>query len=616
MDCMFSYSANSTERKFSTLVELLRYRACQQPDQIAYTTLQEGETESGRLTYRELDLQVRAIAGFLQSLKASKKRALLIYQPGLEYVVAFLACLYAGVVAIPAYPPSNQSLSRLQTIATNAEAMLIMTSAKLFGKLRTYADAKLEFIGLQWVITDELTKDLATSWHEPEISSNSLAFLQYTSGSTGIPKGVMVSHGNLLSNSEIIYRCFEHSNSSRGVIWLPPYHDMGLIGGILQPLYGGFPVTLMSPISFLQKPLRWLQAISTLKATTSGGPNFAYDLCVRKINLEQCINLDLSSWDVAFTGAEPIRAETLALFANKFEPYGFRRESFYPCYGMAETTLLVTGGVKATLPIVQRVQSVPLEENRVVAVSTVDEQDVRRIVGCGQICPGFKIAVVNTETLTCCSTSEVGEIWVSGPSVALGYWRLVEETKKTFHAYLADTGEGPFLRTGDLGFVQDGELFITGRIKDIIIIRGKNHYPQDIEQTVEKSNPALCPGSGAAFSVDIGGEERLVVVQELERSHLRTLNSEEIVNSIRKEVVVQHGLEIFSIVLVKTGSLPKTSSNKIQRYACRNAFLSNTLNNVVCNWSINPQWTTKFMQLQSDTLVLLQKVEAANQKQI
>lgn len=600
-DCL-----TGTEYDCSTLVELLSYRAQNQPEQRAYVFLEAGEREVDGLTYQELYLRTQAIAACLQSLVAPGERALLLYQPGLEFITAFLGCLHAGVVAVPAYPPRrNQSLSRLQAIVADAQPRVVLTTTALLDTLkqRPDQDLNLNLAELHWVATDRLTSKLAKAWQEPELTSNTLAFLQYTSGSTGNPKGVMVSHGNLLHNSAIIQQCFGHTADSRGLIWLPLYHDMGLIGGVLQPLYSGFPVTLMSPIDFLQKPFRWLQAISRYKVTTSGGPNFAYDLCVRKVTPEQRSCLDLSSWEVAFTGAEPVRAQTLEQFAATFESCGFRREAFLPCYGMAEATLIVSGGLKTALPIIHQIEGAALEQNRVVKVS--DSWDARQITGCGRGWLNQKILIVNPDQ-TPCSEEQVGEIWVSGLSVAQGYWQRVEETEQTFYAYLA-TGEGPFLRTGDLGFLQDGELFITGRLKDIMIIRGQNYYPQDIELTVEKSHPALRPNCGAAFAVDFKNSERLVVVQEVERSYLRKLDVKEVIGCVRQAVAAQHALEIYAAVLVKTGSIPKTSSGKIQRRACRSGFLTGSLN-VVNDWSENPQGKAKFLYLQAEVESIFQRL--------
>lgn len=600
---------NPLER-FSTLVELLSYRAQNQLEQKAYTFLQDGETEEVSLTYQELDQKARAIASHLQSLEASGERALLLYPPGLEFITAFLGCLYAGVIAVPAYPPrQNMNFLRLQAIVTDAQATVVLTTSALLANLVNQWAQNPELPTMHWLSTDDIDSNLSSDWQEPRLERDNLAFLQYTSGSTGTPKGVMISHGNLLSNERYINIGFGHTEKTIVVGWLPLFHDMGLIGNVLQPLYLGLPSILMSPVAFLQKPLRWLQAISRYKATTSGGPNFAYDLCVRKITPEERSRLDLSSWEVAFNGAEPVRPETLERFANYFAECGFRKEAFYPCYGMAETTLFVSGGLKTSPPVLYKLEAAALEENQVVAAES--DEGTRTIVGCGRTWLDEKIAIVDPQSLTLCSPSQVGEIWVSGSSVAAGYWRRPEQTTETFQAYLSDTGEGPFLRTGDLGFLQDEELFVTGRLKDVIIVRGQNHYPQDIELTVQNSHPALRLNCGAAFTVEQKGQQRLVVVQEVERTSLRRLDIKEVVGNITEAVIDHHGLQVYATVLIKPGSIPKTSSGKIQRHACRRGFLDGSLN-VVENSSQSPHNQDKLQQLTDDVNSLLTKVQQVN----
>lgn len=599
--------------KFSTLVDLLGYRAQNQPQKMAFTFLRDGETEEVSLTYRELDQKARAIASCLQSLGTAGDacgglglRALLLYPPGLEFISAFLGCLYAGVVAVPAYPPRpNMNLLRLQAIVTDAQATIVLTTKSLLANLESRLAENPELATIPWLTTDNIDSNLSSDWQEIRLEKDTLAFLQYTSGSTGTPKGVMITHGNLLSNQRLIKTGFGNSEKTIGVSWLPLFHDMGLIGKVLQPLYLGIPSILMSPVTFLQKPVYWLQAISRYKATCSGGPNFAYDLCVRKITPEQRSSLDLSSWEVAFNAAEPVLAETLERFASYFAPCGFRREAFYPCYGMAESTLFVSGGVKTASPVLYQVEAATLEENRVVASANSGE-GTRTIVGCGRNWLDQKIAIVEPKSLTQCPDGKVGEIWVSGESVAVGYWRRPEQTEETFQAHLADTGEGPFLRTGDLGFVQDGELFVTGRLKDVIIIRGQNHYPQDIELTVQKSHPALRQNSGAAFTVDQKGQQRLVIVQEVERTYLRRLDIQEVVGNITEAVINNHGLQVYATVLIKPGSIPKTSSGKIQRHACRQGFIDGSLN-VVDDSTASPHHQTKLQQLEADVKSLLVK---------
>ncbi|MBE9090874.1 fatty acyl-AMP ligase [Microcystis aeruginosa LEGE 11464] len=563
--------------KFSTLVELLRYRASSQPERIAYIFLRDGEIEEARLTYGELDQNARAIAAYLQSLEAEGERGLLLYPPGLDFISAFFGCLYAGVVAIPAYPPRrNQNLLRLQAIIADSQARFTFTNAALFPSLENQWAKDPELGAMQWIVSDEIDHHLREDWLEPTLEKNSLAFLQYTSGSTGTPKGVMVSHHNLLINSADLDRGWGHDQDSVMVTWLPTFHDMGLIYGVIQPLYKGFLCYMMSPASFMERPLRWLQALSDKQATHSAAPNFAYDLCVRKIPPEKRATLDLSHWCMALNGAEPVRAEVLKKFAEAFQVSGFKATALCPGYGLAEATLKVTAVSYDSPPYFYPVQANALEKNKIVGATETDT-NVQTLVGCGWTTIDTQIVIVNTETLKPCSPEIVGEIWVSGSTIAQGYWGKPQETQETFQAYLADTGAGPFLRTGDLGFIKDGELFVTGRLKEIILIRGRNNYPQDIELTVQNSHPALRPSCGAAFTVENKGEEKLVVVQEVERTWLRKVDIDEVKRAIRKAVVQEYDLQVYAIALIRTGSLPKTSSGKIQRRSCRAKFLEGSL---------------------------------------
>ncbi len=561
-----------------TLIDLLRYRAGHQSGHRAYTFLADGEEAESSVDYEELDRRARDVAARLQTQGvASGERILLLYPPGLEYVAAFLGCLYAGVVAVPAYPPRlKRPIDRLQAIAADSKATVALTTTDILSNLERRLVYAPEMKSLSWLSTDN-GEDLAEGWCSPEADANTLAFLQYTSGSTAAPKGVMVTHGNLLHNLAMIYHGLGHTADSQMVSWLPPYHDMGLIVGVLQPLYGGFPAALMPPVSFLQRPLCWLRSISRLGADSAGAPNFAYDLCVRKITPEERATLDLSNWTKAFNAAEPIRPETLEQFAQAFAPCGFRWEAFYPAYGLAEGTVFVSGGAKTDSPVVLPVEGAELEHDRVVAASSAEGKGIRTLVGCGRSLADQKIIVVDPGSLTRCPPDRVGEVWVSGPSIAQGYWDKVEETESTFRAHLADTGEGPFLRTGDLGFLHHGELFVTGRLGDLIIVRGRNHYPQDLEQTVEQSHVSLRPGGGAAFSVQSDEGEQLVIVQELERRYVRSVDEDEVIAAVRRAVAEHHEVEVHAVALVRTGSIPKTSSGKIQRRATRAAYLEGTL---------------------------------------
>ncbi|HEY4426357.1 MAG TPA: amino acid adenylation domain-containing protein, partial [Pyrinomonadaceae bacterium] len=535
-----------------SLVELLQQRAASAPDRVAYRFLGDGETGESRITYGELDLRARAIAAALQAMGARGERALLLYPAGLNYIEAFFGCLYAGVIAVPS-PLPRRNAQRLEAIVMDSGATIALTNAALLTQIVT---------PLRLLATDTME---GGTYREPELSPDSLAYLQYTSGSTSTPKGVMVTHGNVLHNSASIHQGFAHTPDSRALTWLPHFHDMGLIDGIIQPLYGGFPGILMSPASFLQQPLRWLEAITRFQITHTGGPNFAYDLCVRRVNREQRAGLDLHSWRVAYNGAEPVRFETLQRFANEFRECGFRQEAFYPAYGLAEATLKVSGGSAITCTV----RSSALEQHHV--AETIPEQEATRtLVGCGS--PGLdtEIEIVDVETSTRCEVNTVGEIWVHGPGVAAGYWNRPEETEATFHARLAGETEKPYLRTGDLGFVRDGELFVTGRVKDLIIVRGRNLYPHDLELAVEQCHEALRAGGSAAFSLEVENEERLVVVQELDAR--RRGDPAALLELIRQTLAEEFEVQPYAILLVKAGSVPKTSSGKIQRNACRIMF--------------------------------------------
>ena len=563
---------DTTTTQFSTFVDLLRDRAAKQPDRLAFGFLGDGENVTDRLTYGQLDERARTIAALLQSRYPPDERALLLYPPGLEFISAFFGCLYAGIIAVPTHPPRrDRALERWTRISTSCQAAIALTVSSLLPNIESQRSP------LEYLATDNLDCTPGSDWQPPELSGNTIAFLQYTSGSTGMPKGAIVTHGNLWHNARIIEQCFQPTPNSKAVSWLPAYHDMGLIGSVLEPIYLGSPMYLMSPLAFLQKPWRWLQAISRYEANISGAPNFAYELCVRKIKPERLAELDLSGWELAFVGAEPVRAETLAGFTRTFSPCGFRPEAFYPCYGMAEATLMVAGGLKTAVPTICPTNPKALEQNWVERVDRPSQSD-RHVVSVGR--SRLDIKIVDPQSLAECLPDKVGEIWLSGASIVKGYWNLPQETQETFHTYLSDTGEGPFLRTGDLGFIADGELFVTGRLKDIIIIRGRNHYPHDIEQTVEQSHPGLKPSANAAFAVEVKGMERLIVVQEVERSYLRQLDSDRVVQHIRRAVADRHGLQVYDAVLVSIGSVPKTSSGKTRRRECREAFLSSRLQRV------------------------------------
>jgi amino acid adenylation domain-containing protein len=557
-----------------TFVHLLRERTRTAPDRLAYAFLQNGEEESERLTVGELDARARTIAAALAPGEGAPPppRALLLYPPGLEFVAAFFGCLYAGVIAVPSYPPApsraGRGQPRLKAILEDCAPQFVLTTEALAARVASLKEELPGLAACEVIVTESLPASLADSWREPEIGPETIAFLQYTSGSTSDPKGVMVAHGNLVHNEEVIREACGHDEQSTFVSWLPIYHDMGLIGGVLQPLWVGAACVLMAPVAFLQRPVRWLRAIAKYRAHTSGAPDFAYDLCARKVTPEQLEGLDLSSWRVAFDGAEPVRARTLEAFTEAFGPAGFRPEAFFPCYGLAEATLIVSGRVRRLPPTVRTFQG--LEEHR---AEEAEEGSV--LVGCGPAGLGMEIAIADPETGEERGPGEVGEIWVSGGSVAQGYWNRPEQTEATFHARLAGHPGKSFLRTGDLGFLQGGELFVTGRIKDLIIVRGRNHYPQDLEATAAASHPTLRGGAGAAFSVEGVGSEGAALVQEIDPR--RTAEAPEALGAVRQALAEEHEIPMAAVVLVKAGTVPKTTSGKVQRQLCRRLFLEGRL---------------------------------------
>jgi acyl-CoA synthetase (AMP-forming)/AMP-acid ligase II/acyl carrier protein len=422
-----------------------------------------------------------------------------------------------------------------------------------------------------WLATDEVD-DAESFRDEAVIDQDTLAFLQYTSGSTSTPRGVMVTHGNLMHNERQIQRAIALTGDSVMVSWLPLFHDMGLIGGALQPLHTGFPCTLMSPAAFIQRPIRWLQAITRYRGTISPAPDFAYAMCVTQIDEADRATLDLSSWTAALNGAEPVRPQTLEDFAVAFGPYGLRREALFPCYGLAESTLMVSGGPKLSGPVVLGAEEGSLRSGTV----TVTEDGGKLLASSGQILSGYRAVIADPRTRARRPAGQIGEIWLAGPSIASGYWESPEATEATFSGRLAETGEGPFLRTGDLGFIRDDQLFITSRLTDLIIIRGSNHAPQDIERTAETSHPVLRPGSSIAFAIEDGGDARLVVVLEVRLDGL-SADLEEVAAAVRQAVMEDHELDVYAVVLLKPGTLPKTSSGKPRRRACREQFLAGGL---------------------------------------
>ena len=564
------------------LIRVLCHHAQERPDQPAFVYLRDGQSNDAVLTYAQLDRRARAIAARLQDMGVASERVLLAYPHGLDFITGFFGCLYAGCVAVPTYLPHRRTLDRFRAIIADSGARLVLSTVPAVAQYQVIVKSGSERTEtgppIPWLATDEISDAWAERWKMPVIAPATLAMLQYTSGSTSRPKGVMLSHANLIHNTRAIHQAFGMSGDT-GVFWLPMYHDMGLVGGVLEPMRAGLTSVLMAPETFLQRPITWLAAISKYRATISGGPNFAYDLCVRKISDQQRATLDLSCWSLAFIGAEPIEPETLERFAAAFAPCGFNSAAFYPCYGLAEATLMVSGAARGRGPTIRTFHDAALTENRVESVSDAACK-ARRLVSCGAPVGDQRVVIVDSQACTQVASGRVGEIWVAGASVGQGYWQKSDQTRQSFKAYLTDTREGPFLRTGDLGFVSEGQLYVIGRQDDLLIVRGLNHHPQDLEATARKSHPLLAAGFGAAFAVDDhprggGRSQQLVLVQEVTRSVETDFTP--VLEAARAAMLDEHGLALHTIMLVRCGTIPKTASGKIQRRACRTAFLAGEL---------------------------------------
>jgi acyl-CoA synthetase (AMP-forming)/AMP-acid ligase II len=536
----------------TSLLEMLQARAASQPDDLAYTFLADGENPVDELTWSGLDRAARAIAATLQSHVQPGDRALLIYPPGLSFVEGFFGCVYAGVLAVPVMPPqggrTTRGADRLAAIATDSDAQCVLTSSDLRERWLEAIDERIPRIA-----TDTVAGAGATGWRRPDLDEESIAFLQYTSGSTALPRGVMVSHGNLLHNLAAAFALGDNGADTSSVSWLPVTHDMGLIEGVLQPAFSGCPAYLMAPAAFLQRPVRWLRAISTYGATRSGGPNFAYDIAATRVSDSDRNGLDLGAWRTAYNGAEPVRHDTMAAFADAFARAGFRADAFRPCYGLAESTLLVTCG----------------RWNRHVSL-----QANTGSVSCGSPPEGTSVRIVDPLTQAPSPAEEPGEIQVSGPSVACGYWNRPLESSQIF----LDCGDGRWLRTGDLGALRNGELHVTGRIKDLLVVRGAKHFPQDLERTAERRHPAVRIGGVAAVAVGshVRGD-RIALIAEIDTRAIAAAGHDQLVGDLRQAIAEEHGIQLYGVALVPPGTVPKTTSGKLQRFMCRDAWMNNTL---------------------------------------
>lgn len=568
-----------TSLSHASLVTVLRERAAREPGAVVYSFIDSAEPHE--LTFGQLDAEARAIACVLQSSLQPGDRALVLHPGGRQFLPALLACFYAGVIAVPSVPlRRSRDSARLTTLSTDAGCAAALVATE---DAPTY-DAVLGPLGIRCIATNSIDAATADAWTPNEPRPDAIAFLQYTSGSTSRPRGVVLSHDNLVANLEAMGRAFLFNGETVSVSWLPLFHDMGLIEGALNPIYHGHRAYLMSPQTFLGTPLKWLEAISRYRATHTGAPNFAYDLCVRKTTPAERAALRLDSLRTVYNGAEPIRPATLQRFCEAFEPSGFRRAAFFPCFGLAEATLIVSGGPADAGPRTVAVDSVALQSGRQV-VPQVEGARRQELVASGRLVAGTKARIVDPETRTEVPPGDIGEIWVSGPSVAMGYWRQPDATRETFDARIVSTGEGPFLKTGDLGFVYEDQLFVTGRMKDVLIFAGRNYYPQDVELVVEEACAIVRPGCSAAFSVEVGSREELVVVAEVRRDRDRqpepqtsdSLDAAVVFKSIRAAVSLSLELRVHDVVLIEPGAIPKTSSGKLQRRLCRERYRQDAL---------------------------------------
>jgi acyl-CoA synthetase (AMP-forming)/AMP-acid ligase II len=553
-----------------TLPGLLALRAIQQPDQTAYRVIREPTFKEEAISYAELDRRMRAVASNLVALGLGGERLALLHHTGLEFLIGFFGALCAGCPVVPLSPPwTANAQDRLDAIVSDADVAAVLTTQSTHARLLRSGSNTAWPTRQRFIYTEDLFETAFGDVGLRQANPRGLAVIQYTSGSTSVPKGIELTHDNFLHNAGLMAAASGLTAESIGINWLPLFHDMGLMGGVIQPLFAGFTGTLIPPSAFLARPILWLQAMTRYRATVSGAPDFGYTHCVEMIGEEQAQGLDLSRWEVAYSGAEPVRADTIDRFVERFSPSGFRRQTFFPCYGLAEATLIVSGGPRERGPVVLEVSRRRLEENGMASLAR-DQRDMVRLVASGRPIADQSVIIVDPDHRAACGEGRVGEIWVKGRSVGGGYRNLRATTQDVFQARCDQDGD--FLRTGDLGFLLDGQLFVVGRIKDVIIIRGVNHFPDDIELSVSQCHPALRGGGGAAFGLEIDGAEGLGIAHELGRkSHEREFSI--LLDRIRQTVLEQHGLSPAAIALMPYGSLPRTTSGKIQRYLARNAFM-------------------------------------------
>lgn len=577
--------------KFNNYLDIIRYQSQKYNHKDLYIFLSDGEDRVNKITYFELLSKVETIASNLQKDLKIGDRVLILCAPGIEFNISFIGCLFAGLIPVPLYPPDTRSLHRVVNILDDCSAQGAIASSstieKFFKTFDKNNNISAEFLDVLRKIKlfdiEILEKDAGNIYHMHNTSPHDVAYLQYTSGSTSRPKGVMVTHSNIVHNTHYIADYFRQTDKDIDVSWIPPFHDMGLIKDLMTTIYTGSSLVFMSPYSFLRKPIRWLRAITNYKhlgEVIAGGPNFAYDLCVDTLLEGQIEELDLSHWRIAYNGSEPVRVSTLENFYQTFKSCGFQQKALEPVYGLAEATLMVAAPLLGNNPVVGYVDKEELKNNKARFLDQKNDQTLN-VVCSGSPIKEHTTLIVNPDTLTPCKDTKVGEIWVKGPSITSGYFNNPEATSESFGAYLT-TGDGPFLRTGDLGFIENKHLYITGRLKDLIIISGNNHYPQDIELTAFRSHKSLRENCGIAFSVPVDDIEHLVFVSEIKRSDLKTVDLEEVKQNISQAIFQNHGISVRKIVLIESSTIPKTSSGKLQRKLCKQQFLENQLLELKC----------------------------------
>lgn len=575
---------------FVSIIDGIRKKALSHPDSPALSFLPDGKAENAELcSYSRLDMRARAIAAAIQATGQGDGRpVLLMLPPGLEFIAAFFGCLYARAIAVPMTPPGlarmARTFNRLARIVEDSGSRVFITSARLRKAVEELAERVHFADSIRIICLDETDDALSRSWQELPLTAHTPGWLQYTSGSTSSPKGVIITHGNIMANLDSIAGHMRLRENIPTVSWLPPFHDMGLVGGILTPLHLGCLCVTMPPMAFLRQPLCWLRAVTHYRAQLTGGPNFAYDLCCDRIPEDRLRELDLSSLSVCYCGSEPIRLKTIRRFLERFSSAGLDPASFYPCYGLAENTLFTTGCWKNDGDF-----TVFLDKQEYAAgrIRFLQERhaDAMPLLSCGTAGRNNDVRIVDPQTCREVEEKELGEIWIRGTCVSPGYWEQPEATKTVLHAVLAGSGEGPFLRTGDMGFMSGGHLFVSGRCKEMIILNGRNFFPQDLEECVLQNVPGLEQNGAAAFGIDSDAGERLVMVFE---TRLPATAHEATLAAIRRSLSEEFDISPCAVVLCKRHGVPKTTSGKIQQSLCRHLYLHGELP-VLAEWREEPR---------------------------